>query len=697
MTNTLKRQTYLHPFAHIFTRDAEDVYDSIAFRSSDCFGDEASPALASPVTWSDEAVSVIAAAAHGAVPADLRSNEENTVPSWLWRHQSRSLRREAEYDLRDIFNRAVGSAAAKAWKLGLFTNEKHARNFYDEARYALMQRHIAILPEVIAPWGLSWAYGIEEKPKAREASGTLPHIQISNATIDALLRKKGKNAPSDASWKKMFAPREKEKSAVSLRLCDIAADWHSESNPARAAIDLMVMRHNDGSVNIDALCHAARLLTVLLDLQERNDVTIGFVNLAPLLMALGLAYDSDAGRAMAASIAALITAECTAASAEMAALRGMSETFTAAREAVMRALRNHRRAAYGDGNDYEKLSVLPAPLPLKNCPDLLLVAEAQRRWDDALKTAQNFGLRAIRQTDLTPSPVMGVLMGCSSQGLGPLSLLTVMQPEENDMPKTVLHPAVHEALTRLGYAESVHEAALKHIAGTFSLRKAPRVNFASLKARGLSDTALEKIEAYLPCVNSLRLAVTPWIIGVDYCRNELKIPARKLESPHFDLLRHLGFSDDDLAEANRHCFGCGTAHNAKFIALRHRSLFARNAEISIDAQIRMAAATQSFISGDTGMEVSLPASCKAESGAEVALQAWRLGLKSLDIVFDPGIAAKPRLAKTGSVKARRIRAKPFSPAKPKALPRGRSMKAPDRKVSLAIAAKKQPHRRSARG
>ena len=41
----------------------------------------------------------------------------------------------------------------------------------------------------------------------------------------------------------------------------------------------------------------------------------------------------------------------------------------------MRALRNHSRAVYGDGNDSEKLSVLPAPLPLKHCPDLALVAE----------------------------------------------------------------------------------------------------------------------------------------------------------------------------------------------------------------------------------------------------------------------------------------------------------------------------------
>jgi hypothetical protein len=664
MSKPVKKHEFLLPFPRLFTRREGDAYDSIPFQSSDFFGDESAPALASPMTWDVEAVAVIAEAACKNIPADLRAIEENTVPSWLWRHQSRSSRRIAEGDLRDIFNRATGSAAAKAWKLGLFTSEKHARAFTDEARYALMQRHIAIAPDVIVSWGLSWAYGIEEiKPPKRHASSQTS--SLTNAAIDNLI-----GQPNAPLWKKLFTTRGKEISAVTLRLSDIAADWHSITpTPAHAVIDLMALRHNDGSVNIDALQQATRLLVILFDLQDCADVTIGFANLAPLLLALGLSYDSDAARAMAASLAALVTAECYATSAEMAALRGVSADFSANREAVMRSLRNHRRAVYGDNNDYEKLSVLPAPLSLKNCPDLGLVAEAQRRWDEALELARAFGLRATQMTDLTASPVLTLLMGSASQGLEPLQRLTTMQKDDADLYRTTLHPAVGEALARLDYPVSAAGAVAQHIIGARSLRKTPAINHATLRARGLSDTALEKIEAYLPCVDTIRLAVTPWIIGIDFCRTQLKIPARTLESPRFDLLKHLGFTDADCDTANLSCYGFGTLRNAKVLHIRHRSLFACGAEVSAEARLRMAAAVQSFISGDTGMIASLPASQSINRGAEIALAAWRNGIKSLTLIFDPAIAAQP-ISKTTTT-TRRIKAASHPHAKPMAsLPRG---------------------------
>jgi ribonucleoside-diphosphate reductase alpha chain len=395
---------------------------------------------------------------------------------------------------------------------------------------------------------------------------------------------------------------------------------------------------------------------------------------------------------MAASLAALVTAECYAASAEMAGLRGASDAFTANREAIMRSLRNHRRAIYGDRNDYEKLSVLPSALPLKNCPDLNLVAEAQRRWDEALKLAQAFGLRATQVTDLTPSPLLAMLMSSASQGLEPLQHLTGLRQDEADLYRVTLHPVVGEALARLDYPSNTAETVAQHIVGARSLRKAPAINHATLRARGLSDTALEKIEAYLPCVNTVRLAVTPWIIGVDFCVTQLKISAKTLESPRFDLLRHLGFTDADCDAANLYCYGFGTVHNAKILNLRHRPLFACGAEISAEARLRMAAAVQSFVSGDTGAVAHLPVEQSIENGAEMTLAAWRSGLKSLTVVFDPAIAARPE--RKAATTIRRIKAASQPHAKPMAsMPR----RAGSGKTVRSIVAKKSaPVRRAAR-
>jgi len=643
MANSVKKHEFFLPFVRVFTHGHDDAFESIPFQESESFGDESFPPIAAPIAWEDEAVSVMAEAAHRAVPADLRANEENTVPSWLWRHKSHGLRREAEADLRDVFNRVVGSATAKAWKLGLFTSERHARIFYDETRFALMQRHIAVVPEVLASWGLSWAYGLEETPKRSLPAGRQSQQAVlSNASIDALMDKP-KNSSVASLWKKLFTTHGKEVQSVSLRLSDISADWHSSPNPARAAINLLALRRDDGSIHIDALCQSARILTILLDLQDRHDVTIGMANLSPLLMGLGLAYDSEAARAMASSLMALVTAECAAASAELASLRGMSDDFTANREDVMRALRNHRRAAYGDDNDYEKLSVLPAPLPLKNCPDLSLAAEAQRRWDDALDLARAFGLRATQMTDLTPSPVLAVILASPAQGIAPLNTLTVLKPDEAGSFGTGLHPSVREAFVRMGYAKNVVAATATHIAGSGSLLKAPSINARSLKARGLDDVAIEKVEAYLPCVTSVRFALTPWIVGVDFCLGTLKVPEDKLDNPTFSLLHHLGFSDGEIEAADRFCYGFGTARNAKSIPIGHRALFACGDEVSVEARLRMAAAVQSFVSGDTGVTVRLPASQSVECGAETALSAWSLGLKSLTLVFDLAMTAKPVL------------------------------------------------------
>jgi hypothetical protein len=657
----MKKPEFLLPFARLFTRIDSDAYDTIPFQSADTAGDEEFPALASPTTWAPEAVALMAeGAACTDIPSETRPVEENTVPSWLWRHRAAGNYRAAEGDLRMIIDRAVGSAAAKAWQLGLFTSEKHARAFFDETRYGLMQRHIAITPEVIAPWGLSWAYGNEQQSTVTAPSDTETTALLSNAAIDNLLHET-KDAAADV-WKKLLSAPATELSHVTLRLSDIAADWHSSApNRARAAIDLMALRHNDGSINIDALRQAARLLTIMLDLQDRGDVTISLVNLAPLLLALGLAYDSDAARAMAASLAALVTAECFATSSEMAALRGSNETFVANREAVMRSLRNHRRAVYGDGNDYEKLSVLPAPLSLKNCPDLALTAEAQHRWDEAVERVRAFGLRTLQATDLSPSPVLSLLMTCAAQGLEPIPRLTVLQPDDSGIYHETLHPAVGEALARLDYPTATIAQATAHITGTHSLRRAPGLNHASLRARGLSEAVLEKIESYIPCVNSVRLAVTPWIIGTEYCRTHLKIPALLLESPTFDLLHHLGFSEADCEVADVYCYGHGTARSAKALHLRHRPLFARGNEITAEARIRMAASVQSFISGDTGIAAPLPAAQSIDKGAEIALSAWRCGLKSLTLVFDPTLVATTRKA---AMTNRRIAATTQPQAKP---------------------------------
>src|SRR5439155_20699671 len=111
---------------------------------------------------------------------------------------------------------------------------------------------------------------------------------------------------------------------------------------------------------------------------------LGYANLGGLLMAMGIAYDSAAGRAIAAAVTALLTGISYATSAEMAAELGAFPGFDKNREAMLRVIRNHRRAAHGECDGYEGLAISPVPLDAANCPDQKLIAASRAAWDAAL-------------------------------------------------------------------------------------------------------------------------------------------------------------------------------------------------------------------------------------------------------------------------------------------------------------------------
>src|SRR5690606_11058169 len=150
-------------------------------------------------------------------------------------------------------------------------------------------------------------------------------------------------------------------------------------------------------LDIEGFRHACRLWTVVLEISvlmaqypspEIADLSyryrtlgLGFANLGTLLMLSGVPYDSERGRAICAAITAIMTGEAYATSAEMARELGAFPGYAKNREAMLRVMRNHRRAAYGapDGT-YEGLSVPPQAIDEKACPADLLAA-ARESWD----------------------------------------------------------------------------------------------------------------------------------------------------------------------------------------------------------------------------------------------------------------------------------------------------------------------------
>src|SRR5262249_45741333 len=152
---------------------------------------------------------------------------------------------------------------------------------------------------------------------------------------------------------------------------------------------------------------------------EFRTLGLGYANIGGLLMAMGLPYDSVAGRALCGAITALMTGVSYGASAEMARELGSFPGFERNRSAMLRVIRNHRRAAYGDADGYEELSVLPVPLDDANCPESALVRAAQRAWDDALFVGETYGYRNAQATTIAPTGTIGLVMDCDTTGIEP--------------------------------------------------------------------------------------------------------------------------------------------------------------------------------------------------------------------------------------------------------------------------------------
>src|SRR6202035_5583257 len=167
-----------------------------------------------------------------------------------------------------------------------------------------------------------------------------------------------------------------------------------------ASLNLMAFRRGDGSFDTPAFEHATRLWTITLEIAvlmaqfpsreiaklsyEFRTLGLGYANIGGLLMASGLPYDSDEARALCAAISAVMTGIAYATSAEMAGELGPFPGFAKNREAMLRVIRNHRRAAHGETMGYEGLAIPPVPLDGANCPDRPLVAAASAAWDAAL-------------------------------------------------------------------------------------------------------------------------------------------------------------------------------------------------------------------------------------------------------------------------------------------------------------------------
>ena len=196
-----------------------------------------------------------------------------------------------------------------------------------------------------------------------------------------------------------------------------------------------------------------------------RELGIGYANLGALLMAQGLPYDSDEGRAWAAAITALMTGHSYATSARTAARMGPFAGFHADREAMVGVLHMHRAAV--------------SKIDEELVPTELLLG-AQEAWEDAVVLGEQFGVRNAQASVLAPTGTIALLMDCDTTGIEPDLGLVKTKKLVGGGTMSIVNQTVPRALARMGYSPEQVEDIVAYIDEHKSIIGAPHLAAADL-------------------------------------------------------------------------------------------------------------------------------------------------------------------------------------------------------------------------
>ena len=242
-----------------------------------------------------------------------------------------------------------------------------------------------------------------------------------------------------------------------------------------ASLNLMKFRRPDGSFDTEAFEHAVDVVILAQEIvvspssypteeigqnaRAFRQLGLGYANLGALLMANGLAYDSDAGRALGGAITALMTGRAYRTSAEVAGALGPYERYEENADPHMHVMRKHRHAAYEIEDSL--------------FTDTVLLAAARRAWDEAVDVGAHNGYRNAQATVLAPTGTISFLMDCDTTGIEPDFSLVKYKELVGGGLMTIVNRTVPLALQTLGYQPEQIEAIEAHLADSGSIIGAP--------------------------------------------------------------------------------------------------------------------------------------------------------------------------------------------------------------------------------
>ncbi|RMF14161.1 MAG: vitamin B12-dependent ribonucleotide reductase, partial [Alphaproteobacteria bacterium] len=284
-----------------------------------------------------------------------------------------------------------------------------------------------------------------------------------------------------------------------------------------------------------------------------------------------------------------------------------------------------------------------------HCPDAALLEAAVKSWDEALTLGERHGFRNAQVSVIAPTGTIGLVMDCDTTGIEPDFALVKFKKLAGGGYFKIINRIVPQALEVLGYGKKQIADIIAYAVGHGTLEGAPHINPESLKEKGFGAAQLQAIEDQLPQAFDIRFVFNRWTLGDDFCRQVLGLDDAQLDDVAFDMLAHLGFSNEQIEEANTFVCGAMTVEGAPHLRDEHLAVFdcatpcgkKGTRSLSWESHIRMMAAAQPFISGAISKTINMPNSASVEECKRAYELSWRLALKANALYRDGSKLSQP--------------------------------------------------------
>lgn len=278
-----------------------------------------------------------------------------------------------------------------------------------------------------------------------------------------------------------------------------------------ASLNLLKFLRPDNTFDIEAFKHTTELIftaqeilvgysaypteNITKNAKAYRELGIGYANLGAMLMAQGLPYDSNEGRAQAAAITALLTGHSYATSAKMAKRVGPFAGYRKDRDAMLNVLRMHRA----------EVSKIDASMVAEE-----LLSAAAAAWDEAVELGELYGVRNSQASVLAPTGTIGLMMDCDTTGIEPDFALVKHKNLVGGGSMAIVNQTVPRALKTLGYSKEQTDDIVAYIFEHNTVVDAPHLKkeHYDVFACAVGDNAIH----YLGHVKMMS-AVQPFISG----------------------------------------------------------------------------------------------------------------------------------------------------------------------------------------